>query len=60
MPFVLSDYCQYNDNSPCILSRTCVLERVCRSDPIVDGLVYDLPSGAPLWPWHKVLPIKSY
>jgi hypothetical protein len=29
------------------------------SEPIVDGLVYGLPSGAPSWPWHKVLPIKS-
>src|SRR5215216_4754383 len=58
MPFVLSGYCQYND-SPCILSRAYVPEMVGISGPIVDGLVYCLPSGAPSWPWHKVLPIKS-
>ena len=55
---VLTRYCQYN-GSPCSRSRACVLERVGMSGPIVDGLVYCLPLGAPSWPWHKVLPIKS-
>ena len=55
--FVLSGPCEDN-HRPGTLRSAGVLEMVGRRDAIGHGCRRCFPTGAPSWPWRKVLPIK--